>query len=354
MILVGDCLDVMRGLEAGTVQTCVTSPPYYGLRDYGTAGQIGREDCPDCLGWATGAPCGACFVCRMVDVFRGVHRLLADDGTLWLNLGDTYARNGGTDRQASRTACVGSTLRTIEQQGDRTSRVAQGFKSKDLMGIPWRVALALQADGWILRQDVIWSKRNPMPESVTDRCTKAHEYLFLLAKSPRYYFDADAIKEPLADASIKRLSQPTLDQQQGSDRVPGKTNGRMKAVGPRGGGDKYGDSTAPENRTKSGNEWAADASGLRNKRSVWDIATKPFREAHFATFPEELVEPCILAGSRPDDLVLDPFMGAGTTAIVADRLGRRYVGAELNPDYAAIAEARIKACQPGLALGCGA
>lgn len=337
MIHIGDCIDVMRRLEAGSVQTCVTSPPYFGLRDYGHDGQIGLESTPEA------------FVGKLVEVFRDVHRLLRDDGTLWLNLGDSYAGTGGQGPQ------TGEAMKGRSRQRDTVTTAARvrgpDLKPKDLVGIPWRVAFALQADGWYLRQDIIWSKPNPMPESVRDRCTKAHEYLFLLSKSPRYYFDAEAISEPLAESSVERLGQPTLAQQAGSDRVPGKTNGAMKAVGPRFGGSKYGDGTSEQSRTKSGNEWTSNETGRRNKRSVWNVSTKPFREAHFAIFPEELIEPCILAGSRAGDTVLDPFMGAGTTAVVASRLGRQYVGAELNPDYAAIAERRLRISAPGLALG---
>lgn len=328
----------MRRLEAGTVQTCVTSPPYFGLRDYGHEGQIGLEATPDE------------FVARLVEVFREVRRVLRDDGTLWLNLGDSYASGGRRTRDPGQSkihpAYEGEAFGAGKRPAD-----PDGVKEKDLLGIPWMVAFALRADGWYLRQDIIWAKPNPMPESVRDRCTKAHEYLFLLSKSPRYYFDQEAIAEPLALSSIERLSQPTLDQQAGSDRVPGKTNGAMKAVGPRMGGAKYGDDDRPESDTKSGEPWEPNERGTRNKRSVWTVATMPFKEAHFATFPEALIEPCILAGSPADGLVLDPFMGAGTTAVVATRLGRRYVGAELNPEYARIAEARIRAVQPGLALG---
>lgn len=307
MILVGDCRAQLRTLEAGSVQTCITSPPYFGLRDYGVKGQIGLEQTPEQ------------FVAALVAVFREVRRVLRDDGTLWLNLGDSYATTSTYNAPRS----SGGEFGRVEGQRQPRAPIPKGLKPKDMIGIPWRVAFALQADGWYLRQDIIWSKPNPMPESVRDRCTKSHEYLFLLSKSPRYYFDGEAIKEPVAASSFARLSQSNLAQQQGSARVPGKTNGNMKAVG---------------------------GAETRNKRSVWTVATKPFKDAHFATFPAELIEPCIVAGSRPGDLVLDPFMGAGTTAVVAERLGRRWVGCELNPEYAEMAKRRIHNTHQGLPL----
>lgn len=349
MIHIGDCLDILPTLESGSVQTCITSPPYFGLRDYGVDGQIGHETTPDE------------FVDVMVRVFREVRRVLHDNGTLWLNLGDSYAGAGGQSPQSGRlfkgrarqreNTCISARIRT------------DGLKPKDLVGIPWMVAFALRADGWYLRQDIVWSKPNPMPESVRDRCTKAHEYLFLLSKSARYHFDAEAIAEPLAYTSIARLSQSTLDQQQVSSRVPGKTNGPMKAVRAKGnrrtfrGGGVYTQGRSFDNDADPCNDSVGNVPNerdTRNRRSVWTVATQPFKEAHFATFPPALVEPCILAGSRPGDLVLDPFMGAGTTAVVAERLGRRWVGCELNPKYAAMAEARIRASQPGLPLGTAA
>lgn len=309
MIHVGDCLEVMRALGGGSVQTCVTSPPYFGLRDYGVDGQIGLESTP------------VEFVEKMVEVFREVRRLLRDDGTLWLNLGDSYAGSGGQSVQA------GPLFKGRHRQRENVCVSARirgaGLKPKDLVGIPWMVAFALRADGWHLRQDIIWAKPNPMPESVRDRCTKAHEYLFLLAKSERYYFNADAIAE-LAE----------------HPRGPNNKRGYQVA------GERRG-----ENSNLGGSVHKIGPRETRNKRSVWSVATQPFKEAHFATFPPALIEPCILAGSRAGDLVLDPFMGAGTTAVVASMLGRRFVGAELNPEYAAIAEARIRAAQPGLALG---
>ena len=293
-IHVGDCLDTLRGMPDGSVQCCVTSPPYWGLRDYGHDGQIGLESTPEA------------YVARMVEVFREVGRVLRDDATLWLNLGDSY--------------------------GD----------SKQLVGIPWRVAFALQADGWYLRQDIIWHKPNPMPESVRDRCTKSHEYVFLLSKSERYYYDAEAVSEPVSVSTTARLSQPSLLLQAGSDRVPGKTNGPMKAVGPRFGGNKDGDSDDSKHATKSGNVYQIpDANGRRNRRSVWTITTKPFSGAHFAVMPPDLADLCIRAGCPEGGVVLDPFGGAGTVGLMADRRGRDAVLCELNPEYAELARRRI-------------
>lgn len=300
----GDCLETMRRMPDGIAQTCVTSPPYFGLRDYGHAGQIGLEDTP------------AAFVAKLVEVFREVRRVLRDDGTLWLNLGDSYANDGkwgGSSGGKHTSALHGATK---IGRGKTTT----GLKPKNLIGIPWRTAFALQDDGWYLRQEIIWNKPNPMPESVQDRCTKAHESIFLLAKSENYYFDADAIKEPVAAATVSRLAQD-VDSQMGSDRVPGKTNGAMKAVG-----------TADE----------------RNKRSVWTVATTPYKGAHFATFPTELIEPCVLAGAPAGGLVLDPFFGSGTTGQVAQNLGRTFIGCELNPAYEVLQAERLR--QMGLIL----
>ena len=327
-ILVGDVRETLAQLPDASVQCCVTSPPYFGLRDYGHAGQIGLEQTPDA------------YVAELVGVFRDVRRVLREDGTLWLNLGDSYARAGGEGGHGP-NAQVGNT-KSLQQR--RMLQPPVGCKAKDLLGIPWRVAFALQADGWYLRSDIIWHKPNPMPESVTDRPTKAHEYVFLLTKSARYYYDAGAIAEVVANTTRERLSQPSLAQQEGSHRVPGKTNGTMKAVPPRFGGTKYGENDAPEHRTKSGNEYTfADR---RNARTVWPIATQPFKGAHFATMPPDLAERCIKAGTKAGDTVLDPFGGAGTTGLVADRLGRDSVLCELNPTYAAMARDRIKADNP--------
>lgn len=297
-IRVGDCIETMRAMPAGSVHTCITSPPYFGLRDYGHAGQIGLEDTPDA------------FVSKLVDVFREVRRLLRDDGTLWLNLGDSYARTGGTDRKVSATASVGSTRRTLDQIADRAQKAPSGLKDKDLIGVPWRVAFALQADGWYLRQDIIWHKPNPMPESVRDRCTKAHEYIFLLSKGPRYYFDAEAIKEPGV--------------------VPAGTKGAKGSV--ERASQKGVSSRPPEYKVYD---------GTRNRRSVWTVQTRPYKGAHFATFPPDLIEPCILAGAPQGGTVLDPFGGAGTTGLVAQRTGRKAILCELNPDYADLARDRL-------------
>ena len=304
-IINGDCLAVLKTLPDASVQCCVTSPPYWGLRDYGVAGQLGAESTP------------AEYVAGMVAVFAEVRRVLRDDGTLWLNLGDSYARNGGGVESKMNTVHkmgVGQKATYLAGGMQSINKVPEGLKSKDLIGIPWRVAFALQSDGWYLRQDIIWHKPNPMPESVTDRCTKAHEYIFLMSKSQKYYFDHEAIAEQMSSSSIARLAQPTLAEQAGSDRVPGKTNGNMKAVG---------------------------NGETRNKRSVWTVATQPFSEAHFATFPPALIEPCILAGCPKSGTVLDPFGGAGTTGLVSDRQGRDAILIELNPEYAAMANKRI-------------
>ena len=308
MIHVGDVLQGLAKIDGGTVQTCITSPPYYGLRDYGVAGQIGLEDTP------------TEFLSRLVEVFREVRRVLRDDGTVWLNLGDSYAANRGYQVPSTKG---GPKHSESQAAGGKASVVPEGLKPKDLIGIPWRVAFALQADGWYLRQDIIWHKPNPMPESVRDRCTKAHEYVFLLSKSPRYYFDNEAMREAAVGGT------------------PGNTK-------PTKGGRAYTEG-ASEHRT-SANLHNIGSRETRNRRSVWSIATQPFKDAHFAVMPEALVEPCILAGSRPADLVLDPFMGSGTVAVVATRLARRYVGCELNPEYAEMAERRLRGTHSGLAL----
>ncbi|WP_428968261.1 DNA-methyltransferase [Sphingomonas sp. Xoc002] len=337
-ILEGDCRVVLASIADASVNCCVTSPPYFGLRDYGVDGQMGLEASPDE------------FIAGMVEVFREVRRVLRDDGTLWLNIGDSYAGSWGAQGHGPSPSSAMSRhqMANHPQKSTRTGALrGDGIKAKDLIGIPWMLAFALRADGWHLRQDIIWSKPNPMPESVQDRCTKAHEYLFLLSKGPRYHFDQDAIAEPISAASVARLSQ-NVEAQAGSERVPGKTNGTMKAVGRggrnafRGQGAERGGDSGPANR--DGRDMRGVGTGpTRNKRSVWDVATQPFKEAHFATFPPALVEPCILAGCPAGGVVIDPFFGAGTTGLVADRLQRDCIGIELNPAYSEIARRRIGA-----------
>ncbi len=367
-LYLGDVRDVPAGLPEHSVHTCVTSPPYWGLRDYGIDRQLGLEPTPET------------YIENMVQVFRAVWRVLRDDGTLWLNLGDSYASNWPSPNRRN----VIDNAVSAGKRADRRPHIGNGLKEKDLVGIPWRVALALQADGWYLRSDIIWSKPNPMPESVTDRPTKAHEYLFLLSKQPRYYYDAEAIREPVTESTLLRLNQD-IESQIGSTRFIGKTNGNMKTVG-----------------TPDG----------RNKRTVWDIPTQGYSEAHFATFPEKLVEPCILAGTSEHGVcpecgapwervvkireeykewattqryygeggkgsafreaksnstlvpqkadttgwqptcvhdlepmsatVLDPFVGSGTTSVVANRLGRRSIGIDISEEYLALATKRIQ------------
>jgi len=337
-VFFGDCRDTMRDLIAQgvKVQMCVTSPPYFGLRDYGHPGQLGLEATP------------AEFVAAMVEVFGLVRELLADDGVLWLNLGDSYAAGGmgaGSGKQlTNRGTAAGGHM-------NKPRKAPEGLKPKDLVGIPWRVAFALQAAGWYLRQDIIWHKPNPMPESVTDRCTKAHEYLFLLSKSERYFFDSDAIKEQSVTDDLRRpygsKGAWDLDGRPEEQRPNGKPRGKGGKNAFRGQGHFRSADTGPANR--EGRDMADVGAGeTRNRRSVWTVPTQPYNGAHFATFPPALIEPCILAGSRPGDTVLDCFFGSGTTGEVAGNFGRQWIGCELNPDYAPLQRART--AQAGLAL----
>lgn len=307
-LIVGDCRQALQSLPDQSVNCVVTSPPYFGLRDYGVDGQIGLEQTP------------AEFVAKLVEVFSEVHRVLRDDGTLWLNLGDTYAADrGGTTPPAQTVAGGvngkgGEKERRGQAEGYNPTRDCRryGLKHKDLIGIPWRVAFALQEAGWYLRQDIIWHKPNPMPESVRDRCTKAHEYLFLLTKSPKYYFDSEAIKEP---AKWERWGNQTEKKSHSgtAKHLGGKTLSELPI------------------RDK------------KNKRSVWSVPTGGgFKGAHFATFPPDLIEPCILAGCPEGGVVLDPFGGSGTTAGVALAHNRRAIICELNPEYAAMVPARVE------------
>mgnify|MGYP001361283792 FL=1 len=407
-ILKGDCRKTLQSLPAESINTCITSPPYWGLRDYnGESEQLGLENTPEE------------FVENLVQVFREIKRVLRDDGTVWLNLGDSYSSGG-------RTTTTNQTLRGDKNYGVTRPKPSKGIKPKDLIGIPWRVAFALQQDGWYLRQDIIWHKPNPMPESVTDRCTKAHEYIFLLSKSVKYYFDNESIKEDLAESSQTRLNQD-VENQNGSFRVPGRTNGNMKAVSH---GKYKNQETEAKNRqglhanrgcklievreslpeqsllveflraktnaktlaentniplTKIEHWFRKDVTGFaypsiddwqkvkefiddfsdefyeidkglsefelktdevvlntkRNKRSVWTVTTKPFKGAHFATFPMDLIEPCVLAGCPEGGTVLDPFGGSGTTAQVANGHNRNAIICELNDEYIDIAIERI-------------
>lgn len=295
----GDCRDIMdKWIDQGVkAQCCVTSPPYFGLRDYGHDKQIGLEkDVGE-------------YVYNIVDVFRRVWNLLEDDGTVWLNLGDSYSGSGKGPSKSLNG-------QQHHMEGKHSKIIPDGLKPKDLIGIPWRVAFALQDFGWYLRQDIIWHKPNPMPESVRDRCTKNHEYIFLLSKKQKYYFDNEAIKEPVKEDWGTR------------DRSDGKYHNEGSGLQPHTGLEKSYE--------------------MANKRSVWTVTTKPFTGAHFAVYPPELIEPCILAGTKPSDIVLDPFMGSGTTAAVAQRLNRQYIGCELNTDYKKLQEDRLK--QPSLEL----
>ena len=327
-ILVGDCIEMMRTLPDQSVHTCVTSPPYYGLRDYGVDGQIGLEQTP------------AEFISRLVGVFCEVRRVLRDDGTIWVNMGDSYAGSWGAhgrDDMGLGVSALSARQVMASQRKAKASSHAE-YKPKDLMGMPWRLAFALQDDGWYLRQDIIWHKPNPMPESTRDRCTKAHEYIFLLSKSRRYHCDMEAIREPAIygptptgvgfghgfDELTKPRAKRDSFQRDGSKReqvIPGQSKG-----------------THRPDRAESTHDVHT-----RNKRSVWTVPTHSFKGTHFATFPPDLIRPCILAGAPRGGVVLDPFGGAGTTSLVSMQEGRRSILCELNPEYAELSRARIDA-----------
>ncbi len=294
-ILYGDCRDTLKQFDE-KARMCVTSPPYYGLRDYGgQKDQIGLEQTPEE------------YINQMVEVMRLVRDNLTDDGTLWLNIGDSYYNyKSGTGEYAKQS--FSKTRQDLPMINPKRANKLEGFKDKDLMGIPWMLAFALRADGWWLRQDIIWHKPNPMPESVRDRCTKSHEYIFLFAKNRNYYYDNESIKEPAKDWGTR-------------DRSKGKYHNEGTGLQPHSG------------LTKSYSK--------KNKRSVWTITKKPYKGAHFATYPPELIEPCILAGSEKNDIILDPFMGSGTTAMVAKSLGRYYIGCELHEDYGKLIDKRV-------------
>ena len=305
----GECREIMkRWIDEGVkVQTCITSPPYYGLRDYGVDGQIGLEQTPKE------------YIDNMVDVFNHVKELLADDGTLWVNIGDSYSSHKDC-KSIGQTLAKGTSRENAHAMDLGKSRVrdtkmlkSQGLKNKDLIGIPWMLAFALREAGWYLRQDIIWHKPNPMPESVTDRCTKSHEYIFLLSKSDKYYFDHVAIKEPAIH----------------SNRTAGNKNAQ-KGTGV--------DKMDTRNGLLAAQQKVYD---MRNKRDVWSVNVRPYKGAHFATYPTALIEPCVLAGSRKNDIVFDPFMGSGTTAQVALQHSRQYLGCELNKEYEKLQQERI-------------
>ena len=345
-LLLGDCLETMKMLPGASVQCCVNSPPYYGLRDYGVTGQIGLEETPEA------------YVSKLVAVFREVRRVLKDDGTLWLNLGDSYAGSGGAGgdysegglkegqpryegtarqmrksyrRDSAEVMPIVRGKRNANRWGGGNLPATGNLKPKDLIGIPWMVAFALRADGWWLRSDIIWHKPNPMPESVTDRPTKSHEYIFLLTKSARYFYDSAAIAEEAAYDGRK-------DEQ---------FKGAIKSY------DGVMPNGQPQSFAQNGHpRWNKNSEGVRvrNKRDVWTVTTKPYKGAHFATFPPDLIDPCILAGSRPGDTVLDPFNGSGTTGAVSIKHGRNYIGCELNPDYIELTKKRLAQVQPTLSM----
>lgn len=327
-IVTGDALSVLRRISDNYIDCCVTSPPYYGLRDYGVEGQLGLEESPQE------------YIEKMVKIFREVRRTLRPDGTLWLNIGDSYAgsykgrmsdgnHSRGNSKSCKYLAPVGGVFK-----GGATA----GCKRKDLIGIPWQLAFALREDGWYLRQDIIWNKPNAMPESVKDRCTKSHEYIFLLTKADRYYFDYEAIREP----AVGFDNRPPAGSRGAATPNQRRRKGNAKTF--RGGGayTNHGsfDNSVDTERESHGN--GENETGLRNRRSVWNVATQGYAKAHFATFPEKLIEPCILAGCRPGGIVLDPFLGSGTTAVVAEKNGRDFIGIDLNPDYTEMSKQRLE------------
>jgi len=349
-VFFGDCRDTMRKMIADgvRVQMCVTSPPYFGLRDYGHPGQLGLEPTP------------AEFVAALVEVFGLVHQLLADDGVLWLNLGDSYATNGGAHggRQDNQTGVGGKRTHDAGAGDQSVRRAPSELKPKDLIGIPWRVAFALQDAGWYLRQDIIWHKPNPMPESVTDRCTKAHEYLFLLTKNARYFWDADAMQEPATGALPGNVTHKHTTAFDDGDEKH-RTKGGLMAYSERQRSkrDSFKRDDSKRNEVIPGQAAGTHRpdraeseydTGMRNRRSVWTVPTLAYSGAHFATFPPALIEPCILAGSRAGDTVFDPFGGSGTTAQVAQELGRKWILCELNEDYRPLINSRV--CQQALAF----
>lgn len=372
----GDCRESLANLPEESVDCCVTSPPYWGLRDYGTAtweggdrecnhsvgGQVQDTKAPGAIttGQRPGVDASRCRKCgairndpqiglestpeeyveKMVAVFREVRRVLKPEGTLWLNLGDSYSGQGGTQSAPGKTALVGSTKRGVQTRSasnGKASRVPPvGLKAKDLVGIPWMVAFALRADGWYLRSDIIWHKPNPMPESTKDRPTKAHEYIFLMSKSRKYHYDFDAIAEECIESNDSR---PRMGQGPNTQYKQKRKKMKMPDGWDTGEG---GHGSFHRNGREKGKADNADVPDKKNKRTVWTIPTEPYPEAHFATFPQKLIEPCILAGCPAGGTVLDPFTGSGTTAVVAQRNGCRFIGCEVNPDYIKLIAKRFR------------
>ena len=304
-IFCGDALDVLRTLPDNFVHCCITSPPYYALRDYGAEGQIGREDTP------------AQYVARLTEVFSEVWRVLRPNGTLWLNIADTYCGTGSKGDHLDPKNPSGRNGQCVS-----LAQRVENVKAKDMIGIPWMLAFALRDRGWYLRSDIIWQKANPMPESCKDRPSRCYEHIFLMAKSRKYYFNAEAIAEPVAESTPMRMRRK-FGKNKYSAGIPGQTHQHLNDYRPNG----YAEEDIPL---------------LRNKRDVWQINSVPYKGAHFAAYPPTLVETCLLAGCPPDEIVLDPFLGSGTTAAVAKQMGRHYIGIELNPDYCALAEQRIE------------
>ena len=322
-IINGNSLEVLKSLPDNSIDCCVTSPPYYALRDYGCDGQIGLEETPEK------------YIESLCDVFSEVRRVLTPQGTLWLNIGDSYNGN-----KVGNTEVVKN--KKVSESNDFHKKLWSGAKPKDLIGIPWMLAFALRSQGWYLRQDIIWHKPNPMPESVTDRCTKSHEYIFLMSKSQKYYFDYEAIQEPCADQSRTNYACGNRTNGINKDRNDNDFGERSKNWKPRTKNCQY-DGQKPNSFHLSRENGEPDKEYyVRNKRDVWTVNTKPCKEAHFATYPFELIKPCILAGCPENGIVLDPFMGSGTTAIVARSLNRNYLGVELNPEYIKIAHRRLE------------
>ena len=325
-ILQGDSLEILKTLPSDLVDCVVTSPPYWGLRDYGVAGQLGLEKTPQE------------YISRMVTLFKEVKRVMKPCATLWLNMGDSFAGSGKGENPNGKQG----TNKGTRFESPTSGAVPNGLKPKDLIGVPWRLAFALQEDGWYLRSDIIWAKPNPMPESVRDRPTRAHEYIFLMSKSPKYFYDSEAIKTPAKESSIQRLNQENFWNQTGGPKDPLNGNRSHRKVleninKQRGHSRRHDGFNDRWDKMEKGQQQINGA----NKRDVWTVATHPFKEAHFATFPPKLIEPCILAGCPKDGLVLDPFFGAGTTGLVARQHGRNFLGIELNPAYIEIAKKRL-------------